>query len=78
MGYEEGRDRERVLTLNGRSGGDKEKACKEVERQRVGKDVEGLKGIYGEWEVMRLMNKMTFLARDAEMDGQGGMMVSVR
>ncbi len=51
------------FTLNEISGGDKEKACKVVERQRVGKDVEGLEGIYGEWEVMRLMNKMAFLAR---------------
>ncbi len=34
VGYEEGRDRERVFTLNERSGGDKEKAYKEVERQR--------------------------------------------
>ncbi len=66
MGYEEGRDRERVLTLNGRSGGDKGKACKVEEIQRVGEDdedVEGLKEIYGEWEVMRLMGKITFFAR---------------
>jgi hypothetical protein len=42
VGYEEGRDRERVLTLNGRSGGEKGKACKVVQRHRVGEDDEGV------------------------------------